>query len=120
LSLEGLSWDQVWTYRRALAVGVEQSEDSITYPTVNRGEQSNQNLGNDYITRYLFSNEKKKDNYAVGEWAGGIDLKSLKGAEDRAYAWYHYMRETSKGEVNPFLGLNYTQVNDLIEIHLLI
>jgi hypothetical protein len=108
LSLAGLTWNQSWTYRRAVSVNVGPYEDTMDSPTVNVGEVSNQNLGNDFPSAYLFLS--LEDSLNQSPWQGGIDLTALASAEQRAYAYYHYIRNTAAPNVQPFLGLNYTQV----------
>ena len=49
-----LTWEQMWTYRRALAVNVPQDQDVLSQATASPGEQSNINLDNDYGDAYIF------------------------------------------------------------------
>ena len=94
-SLQGLNWEQVWSYRRSLAVG-----DDADMETFAQGEISNQNLDNDYPSGYLFNS--LSDAMATarsGLWAGGINLTSVANAEERAYGWFQYMRATAPNEV---------------------
>lgn len=125
-TLDGLSWNQHWTYRRSVAVNVKQSENTIENPTVNQGEQSNINLNNDYTSAYLFqsieqikqqkhqvTNEKKES--STYYWDGGINIEALKEAELRSYGFYHYLLDiynTSGNDITQrqYFGINNTQV----------
>ena len=117
-SLDGLSWAQVWSYRRARGYGDTN--------TVTVKEQSNQNLDNDYPLGYLYlpiasasssssttttASELIIGNKESSGWQGGINLTTLAATEQRAYGFYQYMKSTASVSIAPYLYLNKTQVN---------
>lgn len=106
-SMDGLSWAQVWTYRRAFT-----SQADSDYYSVGQGEQSNQNLDNDYPLGYIFLSADDIDNQISGAdgWLGGINMTTLAASEQRSYGWYHYLVNSAGGDVAPYLRLNHTQV----------
>ncbi len=102
-SLQNLSWNQVWTYRRAL--GFDNDWESVS-----PGEVSNQNLDNDYTLGYVFLSAEDAIIEARSRfgWKGGLNVTSLSGAEQRSFGWYHYLVDQS-GPKAAYLSLNQTQ-----------
>lgn len=80
-SLQGLSWEQVWTYRRV--VGQGDADWMHVFP----GETSNQNLDNDFAGGYLFLDLAVSRLEAQSDWYGGINMTVLRAAEQRAFGW---------------------------------
>jgi hypothetical protein len=104
--LEGLTWTQVWSYRRSLAVG-----DGAGMNTCAQGEISNQNLNNDYPSGYLFPDistilSSRGEKNASSAWAGGLNMTSLYNAEQRAFAWYQYMRDNAPEAAQQFMNIS--------------
>jgi hypothetical protein len=73
--------------------------------TYAQGEISNQNLNNDYPSGYLFPDISVALN-STSAWAGGLNLTSLKNAEQRAYAWFQYMRDSAPESAQAFLNIS--------------
>jgi len=94
-SLGTLTWDKAWTYRRSFSAQPKNS--SFASP----GDTSNQNLNNDYASGYLFLdvNDPSED------WRGGINLTVLAGAEQRSFGYYHYMKNSARHEVSPYIHM---------------
>lgn len=107
-TMSGLSWQQVWTYRRVLGTG----DSSSTH--VFSGEVSNQNLDNDYALGYLFLSmtEAIKQTQTPEGWSGGVNRTTLSNAEQRSFAWFQYLVNQSEpmANINALqLSLNNTQ-----------
>lgn len=103
----GLTWQQIWTYRRVKGNG--------DYVHVYPKEISNQNLNNDYLSGYMFVpfEDALAEVQSNEGWRGGLNLTSLNGAEQRSYGWYHYLVNISSAteDVNAnFLSINTSQV----------
>jgi hypothetical protein len=99
-----------WSWRRALCAGSNRS-----LAAVNIGDITQQNLGNDLDTAYLFLPMEAVKAEAVGAagWAGGVNLTALRMLEDRAYGWMSLLKTSATNLSSlPFtgnnLGLNYT------------
>jgi len=105
-SFDGLSWNESWTYRRALG------EDLASPFSVAPGEVSNQNSDNDYTLGYLFIS--KEDTLAEANdktgWKGGLNLTSLSAAEQRGFGYYHYVVDQSGESIRSYLAMNFEQV----------
>jgi hypothetical protein len=98
-----LPWSKLWSYRRVRA-------DPLQSPSLFAfGEQSNINADNDYKSGYLFLpiDQVKKE---IADWKGGLNIQTLSNAENRAYAYYHYMVSIAPNDVKPHLRLNASQV----------
>jgi hypothetical protein len=108
-SLQGLTWSDNWTYRRA--------KQSGNWAAAAPGDQSNQNLDNDYRGGYLFlsmdeiESELKKD--PSNNWNGGLNITTLSESEQRSFGWYHYLKDIADPGVQPFLAMNATQTGTL-------
>lgn len=104
----GLSWQQVWTYRRVKGTGDHDS--THVFP----GEISNQNLDNDYKSGYVFltMDKARAELQSSSGWFGGLNVPVLASAEQRSYGWYNYLVNTSTSAgIDPqMLSLNITQV----------
>eukprot|EP00731_Ephydatia_muelleri_P014007 Em0007g1317a len=98
-SMQGSSWDRIWTYRRSLA---EPGDTQVAKPS----EISNQNWGggNDYSMGYPFLSiaDTLKQ---VSNWSGGLNLTSLQQAERRGWGWYTYYRQQANATVRDYLSL---------------
>lgn len=81
-----LSWNDSWTYRRALAAPGDQNCPNI-------GDVSNQNLDNDNPLGYIFLSAEDAKLQAKREsgWTGGLNLTTLAATEQRSYGYYHYV-----------------------------
>ena len=64
---------------------------------VNVGDITQQNLGNDLDTAYLFPPmEAVRAEAASSEgWRGGVNLTALRLLEDRAYGWFSHMKASA-------------------------
>ncbi len=119
-SLQGLQWEDAWTYRRVRSSVKDCgsiSRDGLYCGGAVLGDQSNQNLDNDYTGGYLLDNSllssSTEGNGGVGgeqqEWFGGVNLTVLAGAERRSYGWYNFFKKASSVDIRPNLQFNITQ-----------
>ena len=99
-----------WSWRRALCAGSNRS-----LAAVNIGDITQQNLGNDLDTAYLYLPLEAVKAEAAGAagWAGGVNMTALRMLEDRAYGWMSVLKSSATNLSSlPFtganLGLNYT------------
>jgi hypothetical protein len=107
-SMDSLSWNQVWSYRRVVASPLENDDDTC-YESIYQGEQSNQNLDNDYTLGYIFNSSFMEE--STSGWNGGINLTVLAAAEQRSYAYFHYLiQQQTDAAVANLLTVNLTQV----------
>lgn len=89
-SLQGYSWERVWTYRRALLGNTSRASGGGIFDAVTDGDVSQQNWGqgNDYAAGYIFlPAAQAQAAAAAGQWAGGLNLTALRQAEERAIGW---------------------------------
>jgi hypothetical protein len=100
-SLGNLNWDRTWTYRRLRATASFFGNFGI-----NKEEQSNMNLDNDYPAGYIFLPLEKLDS---SDWLGGVNLTTLYEAEQRAYGFFNYMVSTAYSDLRPDLKMNVSQ-----------
>jgi hypothetical protein len=105
-SMNSLTWDSIWTYRRAKTYGDD--PDAVVM-----NDESNQNLDNDFANGYLFVSGRALEKEASSNWYGGLNVSTLSNAESRSYGWYHYLKNLSALEIGDahMLLLNHTQVN---------
>jgi hypothetical protein len=109
-SMQGLTWEDIWSYRRAVGFG---EPSAPGYSVIVETEQSNQNLDNDFATGYLFKSRTHimEELDSQEGWRGGINTDVLRGIENRAYGWYHYLVEQQlNASIATHLQLNKTQV----------
>jgi hypothetical protein len=79
-SLDGYTWDKIWTYRRIFGRASGPNVEDVTLQNWGRG--------NDSPSEYVLLS--RKDAAAqVADWKGGIDLEALYDAETTAFG-YHY------------------------------
>lgn len=81
--LSPTEWMFSWVYRRAYCSG------NHSLSSANIGDTSQQNLGNDLDTGYLFLSLNETQNQRP--WMGGVNLTSLQLLEDRAYGYFWLM-----------------------------
>ncbi len=83
------SWERIWTYRRLKTTGA-----SFKFDEAFRGDVTMQNWypGNDYPDKSIYL-PKPATTLQASDWAGGLDLSALAGAEKIALAFYFYMKE---------------------------
>jgi len=93
------AWSQIWTYRRIRG----------RQPGPNVGDLSLQNWGysrrraeggNDYPFSYLFKSKVDTDAERA-DWAGGIDMATLAGAEQRALGWHQWLKAHPPAKFKP-------------------
>jgi hypothetical protein len=86
------SFEHVWTYRRLF------SNPGQVFLKAHPADISQQNwtAGNDYPYRPLLLTpaETRK---TLKQWRGGVDVESLKEAQDHAHGWYLFLRNTQEG-----------------------
>jgi hypothetical protein len=92
------AWSKIWTYRRLRGKGPPASGDICLQ---NWGYSAkDREGGNDYPFGFLF--KSRADTAAeAADWQGGIDLDSLAGAEDRAFAWHQWFRSQAPQGIDP-------------------
>ena len=84
-------WQLVWTYRRLKADRQSVSTDDLSLQ--NWGYYCDRNEGgNDYPFGYLFLNREVTAAQRA-DWQGGVDLEVMAAAEQRAFAWHHWIKE---------------------------
>ena len=83
-------WLHSWTWRRSF----DPSGNRSIY-SVNVGDISQQNTGNDLDTAYLFPPLPIVVAEAQNGWRGGLNRTALRMLEDRAYGWFWNMRNIS-------------------------
>ena len=135
MKIGDLSWEEAWTYRRTKTTIDDKinpnndTQEGDIPNTIMMLDVSNQNFDNDYTNGYIFlsgSSNKEYEKLFDPFWAGGINLTTLSGAENRSYAYYHYVRghchdqdssnelcddKKPPVEIRPYLALNNTQVH---------
>lgn len=93
------AWRKIWTYRRLLGNGSGPTAGDITLQ--NWGyEPRVKNGGNDYPFGYIFLTRKDTAE-TVNDWQGGVDLRVMAAAENRAYAWHHWLKRNAPEEFAP-------------------
>jgi hypothetical protein len=75
-------WEHAWSWRRSYCAA------NRSLMAVNPGDVSQQNLGNDLDTAYLFPTMSAVKKELASGWHGGLNLTALRMLEDRAYGWY--------------------------------
>jgi hypothetical protein len=83
-------WQHTWEWRRSFCAGLDCSPSAL-----NVGDITQQNLGNDLDSAYLFPPLQTVRKEAASGWKGGVNLTALRMLEDRAYGWYWYVRNSS-------------------------
>ena len=101
-SIEGFTWEKVWSYRRAKAAPECQS----SYDKVCTGDISlqNWNPGNDFPFGYLFKSYEKTIR-STGDWQGGINTDVLSLAEGHAIGWYQWLKSKAPASFKNRLSL---------------
>lgn len=113
-SLNGLTWDKSWTYRRAFSSNA--NNPNVASP----GDISNQNLNNDYTLGYPFAssyregvsnnNNHNNNNDGDEDWKGGLNITVLAGAEQRSFGYFHYIKDTAANStITDYLYLTQLQ-----------
>jgi hypothetical protein len=88
-TLQKLSWDKVWTYRRLYN---EKGTDKAQVGDVTLQNYS----GNDFPFGYLFlSRQETNKTVQQDQWMGGINIDTLKSAEYLAYGWHYWFKKNS-------------------------
>lgn len=99
-------WLHSWTWRRSF----DPTGNRSLY-SVNVGDISQQNTGNDLDTAYLFLPLPIVVAEAHNGWRGGLNRTALRMLEDRAYGWFWNMRNISSHLDTSYperLSLSYT------------
>jgi hypothetical protein len=92
---------RTWNYRRSHCAG------NTSADAVNVGDISQQNYGNDLDTAYVPLSDA--DTRAQRPWSGGLNLTALRMLEDRAYGYFHWVKQTPPvADWTDRLVLNYT------------
>jgi FAD dependent oxidoreductase len=84
------AWDRIWTYRRIRGKGSKAAVGDICLQNWGYSGRDNEG-GNDYPFGYLFKS-KAETAAERADWKGGIDLKVLAAAEQRALAWHYWFK----------------------------
>ena len=93
------AWDLVWTYRRLRAAEREPTAGDLSLQNWGYYVEKNEG-GNDYPFGYLFLDRKAARQQADDqEWIGGVDLRVMAAAEQRAYAWHHWFKNKAPKEI---------------------
>lgn len=87
----GADWRHAWTWRRSSDTSTNKSIYSV-----NIGDITQQNLGNDLDTAYPLLPIAETKAEVLRGWAGGVNVTALRMLEDRAFGWYWYLKNTSK------------------------
>eukprot|EP00040_Diaphanoeca_grandis_P005538 m.33269 g.33269 ORF g.33269 m.33269 type:complete len:680 (-) comp16786_c0_seq1:136-2175(-) len=87
-------WQHTWSWRRSFCSA------NRSLAAVNVGDITQQNLGNDLDTAYLFPTMEAVEAEIKSGWRGGLNMTSLRMLEDRAYGWYHFLVNQS-GVIEP-------------------
>eukprot|EP00039_Didymoeca_costata_P030882 m.31913 g.31913 ORF g.31913 m.31913 type:complete len:681 (+) comp8360_c0_seq1:75-2117(+) len=83
------AWQHTWSWRRSFCSG------NRSLSAINIGDITQQNLGNDLDTAYLFLDLDDTRAQAATDWKGGLNMTALRMLEDRAYGWFWYLRNIS-------------------------
>lgn len=97
-----LPLEEVWAYRRTRAIG-SASNSSLT-----KGEISNINLDNDYSSGYMFLTYDELQSQ-LSDWKGGLNIEALSGAEQRSYAYYHFLKSKATNYTQSHFRINTLQ-----------
>lgn len=90
-SFEGATWQRIWTYRR-----VNTSTTSTDSVAVNDLTIQNWARGNDYRNQFFFlSVDESKKQRDSNQWQGGVNLDSIRQAEQQAYGYHYWFRNNS-------------------------
>lgn len=89
-SLNGFTYERIWTYRRLYNIG-----GANEFDTVNKGDLSMQNWypGNDYPYGSLLKDSAGAAAEVKEEWFGAVLPEHLAAAEKHAVGWYFFMKE---------------------------
>lgn len=91
-------WELIWTYRRIRGQGKPAVGDLCLQ---NWGYSKTRNHGgNDYPFGYLFKS-KNDTQQELADWQGGINLKVLSAAEQRALGWHGWFRTQAPNPFDP-------------------
>lgn len=82
------TWESVWTYRR-----IRSKASDIKAVAIGDLSMQNWNPGNDYFDGYVFKS-RAQTRLETLDWHGGVNLKSLAGAERQAMGWYDWLKRT--------------------------
>lgn len=91
-------WTKIWTYRRLRGKGPPAAGDVCLQNwgySATAGEG-----GNDHPHGYLLVSKAEAAGQAA-DWRGGIDLRTLADAEDRAFAWHQWFRRRAPDGIAP-------------------
>ncbi len=91
------AWEKIWTYRRIRGRGDPAPGDLSLQnwgysPTLQEG-------GNDYPFGYLFKTRETASRERE-DWCGGVDLKVLAAAEQRALAWHDWFKHHAPSAID--------------------
>ncbi|MGL4757849.1 MAG: FAD-dependent oxidoreductase [Patescibacteria group bacterium] len=93
------TWDRTWNYRRLAGIGNPYTPSLAVGDVSLMNWKSQGNNGNDYDSKYLFSS-KANVTTSLSDWKGGYNLDALKGAEDKSYSFYYWMKDTMPSGYN--------------------
>ena len=92
------AWERIWTYRRIKGEGKPAPGDLCLQ---NWGYSKKLgDGGNDYPFDYVFKS-KEETAAEFSDWQGGINLRTLALAEQRAFGWHHWFRQHAPPDFHP-------------------
>ncbi|KAH3743989.1 FAD-dependent oxidoreductase [Pelomyxa schiedti] len=86
-SLEGYTWDSVWTYRRLYGSASVAAAGDVSL--------QNWGSGNDNSFAYTFISRSDAA-LQVADWKGGVNLDTLETGENLAFGWHYWFKNESK------------------------
>ncbi len=92
------AWQKIWTYRRIRGQGDPSPGDLCLQNWGYSGQL--EEGGNDYPFGYLFKSREEAFTERH-DWQGGLDLRVLAAAEDRAFGWHNWFKENAPPPIDP-------------------
>ena len=93
------AWDLIWTYRRLKGNGKGPTPGDLSLQNWGYSGRLKQG-GNDYTYGYLFKS-KKESEAERADWGGGVDLKVMAQAEQRALSWHSWFKAHAPEGIDP-------------------
>jgi hypothetical protein len=93
-TLQSLTWEQVWTYRR-----VNTSAPNENVVAANDITIQNWAGGNDYKKEFFFlSPSDAQHQRDTNQWQGGVNLDAIQNAERLAYGYHYWYRKKAPAQ----------------------
>jgi hypothetical protein len=91
-NLSDVEFRHTWSWRRSWCA----SPTNRSLQSVNVGDVTQQNLGNDLDAAYLLLPiDDVRAEAASGRWQGGVNLTALDMLEQRAYGWFTLLKSSA-------------------------